>query len=164
MVELFREYLPLLVAALAIGLVTGWLIWRPRQRVRLGAATPLRPHMAQHGDGGEGNGIADELAAATSDIAGELLGVPVHSSLPGAGQPDDLQRLKGIGPRLCAILNQRGITRFDQLAALSDAELEQLDQGLGNFRGRLARDQIAVQADFLARGDTEGFERRFGKL
>lgn len=167
MIELFNEYLPLLVVALVIGLMVGWLVWRPRQRVKLGQATPLRPHMAAAADGGEGNGLADEIAAATSDVAGELIGVPVHSRLPGAqasGPPDDLQRLKGIGPRLAALLNQRGIIRFDQLARLTDEEVEQLDQSLGNFRGRLARDQIVAQADYLARGDSEGFERRFGKL
>lgn len=168
MVELVRAYLPLLIVALVIGLVTGWLLWRPRQRVRLGGATPLRPHMAAlPAQVGEGNGIADELAAATGDVAGELLGVPVHANLPGAeaaGPPDDLQRLKGIGPRLAALLNQRGITRFDQLARLSDAEIALLDQQLGNFRGRLSRDQIVAQAEYLARGDYNGFEQRFGKL
>jgi predicted flap endonuclease-1-like 5' DNA nuclease len=35
---------------------------------------------------------------------------------------------------------------------------------MGPFAGRLARDRIAEQADYLARGDIDGFEDKFGKL
>ncbi len=62
------------------------------------------------------------------------------------------------------MLNELGISRFDQLARLSDADLERLDAQLGAFRGRLRRDQVPQQADYLARGDQDGFEQRFGKL
>jgi predicted flap endonuclease-1-like 5' DNA nuclease len=62
------------------------------------------------------------------------------------------------------MLNQFGIIRFDQLAVLSEGDIEQLDKHLGPFRGRLERDQIPLQADYLARGDADGFEQRFGKL
>jgi predicted flap endonuclease-1-like 5' DNA nuclease len=62
------------------------------------------------------------------------------------------------------LLNERGIIRFEQLASLSGADLDRVDQDLGPFRGRLQRDQIPAQADYLARGDEDGFEQRFGKL
>jgi predicted flap endonuclease-1-like 5' DNA nuclease len=62
------------------------------------------------------------------------------------------------------MLNGMGIIRFDQLARLSDAEVERIDVTLGAFRGRLTRDKVVVQADYLARGDIDGFEQRFGKL
>ncbi len=35
---------------------------------------------------------------------------------------------------------------------------------MGPFKGRLARDRVAEQAGYLARGDTDGFEEKFGKL
>jgi predicted flap endonuclease-1-like 5' DNA nuclease len=35
---------------------------------------------------------------------------------------------------------------------------------MGPFQGRLARDRVIEQADYLARGDVEGFEEKFGKL
>ena len=57
-----------------------------------------------------------------------------------------------------------GITRFEQLAKLSEGDLDRLDQHLGAFKGRLERDQVPLQADYLARGDEDGFEQRFGKL
>ena len=114
---------------------------------------------------GEGRGIAGEIAAATSDVTGEILEAPVHSHLPGAsGAPDDLRSLKGVGPKLAEMLNAHGIARFDQLAHMTPAEVELLDSQLGPFRGRLQRDRVVEQADYLSRGDKEGFEARFGRL
>jgi predicted flap endonuclease-1-like 5' DNA nuclease len=72
--------------------------------------------------------------------------------------------LKGVGPKLAQKLNENGITRFDQLAALSRNEVAMLDEKLGAFRGRLQRDRVAEQASYLARGDRDGFEARFGSL
>jgi predicted flap endonuclease-1-like 5' DNA nuclease len=91
-----------------------------------------------------------------------LLGA--EAPVPGAGGTDDLEQLKGVGPKLAAMLEAHGLTRFDQIAGLTASELERLDQDLGPFRGRLQRDRITEQAAYLARGDTDGFEQRFGKL
>ena len=94
-----------------------------------------------------------------------IISTPVHDALPGeGGVPDDLLRLKGIGPKLAALLNQHGITRFEHLASLTPDQVETLDQNFGAFRGRLARDHVIDQAGYLARGDTDGFEQRFGTL
>ena len=113
----------------------------------------------------EGRGVADEGAAAAKDVAGEILGVEAHPIVSEAsGPPDNLQQLKGVGPKLAAQLNAAGITRFDQLARLSANELALLDDRMGAFKGRLARDRVGDQAAYLARGDTDGFEAQFGKL
>ncbi|MGI8704980.1 MAG: hypothetical protein ACR2JJ_04175 [Sphingomicrobium sp.] len=164
--ELVREYWPLILIAIAIALVAAFLLLRPRQRVELSnETTPVRPHMVQPASSGERKGLAAEAAAAASDVTGQIIDAPVHANLPGAsGPPDDLKRLKGVGPKFAAILNQLGILRFDQLARLSEGDIDQLDKHLGPFRGRLERDQIPLQADYLARGDEDGFEQRFGKL
>jgi len=164
MAEVWNTYWPIVLIALAIGLITGYLLMRPRQRVKLTDSAPVRPHMPSRRSG-EGKGLSDEIAAATSDVAGQMLGSKVHSHLPGAsGPPDNLERLKGVGPKLATMLNAVGIIRFDQLARLSEAEVERIDASLGAFRGRLTRDQVVEQADYLARGDVDGFEQRFGKL
>lgn len=122
-----------------------------------------RPYMKPPtGDGPQGNSVADEVATATTDVAGEVLGVAVKR---GRGEPaDDLQRLKGVGPKFVAQLNALGITRFDQLAGLNANEVAHLDERLGAFQGRLVRDRIVEQADYLGRGDTDGFEEKFGSL
>jgi predicted flap endonuclease-1-like 5' DNA nuclease len=165
MSELFREYLPAILIAVALGLVIAFLIFRPRQRVRLTDSAPLRPHMNARDSRREANGIASEAAAAACDVSGEIIGAPVHRNLSASGEPaDDFQRIKGVGPRLAEMLHARGFVRFAQLAHLTPEEIDMIDQQLGAFRGRLRRDRIAEQAVYLARGDVDGFEEHFGKL
>ncbi len=163
--EFFQLYWPAFLVALIIGVIVGYLVFRPKQSVRLSDSVPIRPHMTHATAGGEGKNIADEAAAAASDIAAQLLRTKVHEELPGAsGPPDDLLRLKGVGPKLAAMLNERGITRFEQIAKLSPGQVETIDASLGAFRGRLDRDRVLEQADYLARGDVDGYEAKFGKL
>jgi predicted flap endonuclease-1-like 5' DNA nuclease len=94
-----------------------------------------------------------------------VLGVDAHRELGGgAAGADELTQLKGVGPKFADRLIELGITRFEQLAAFSENELALIDDKLGPFRGRLARDRVAEQSSYLARGDIEGFEEKFGKL
>ncbi len=158
-------YWPVFLVGLVVGLVVIFLVFRPRQKVRLSDSGPVRPHMERPEASGEGRKIVDEAAAAASDVAGQMLNAKVHAELPGAsGPPDDLVMLKGVGPKFAAMLNERGISRFDQIVKLSPGQVEALDASLGAFRGRFERDRIQDQADYLARGDIDGYEARFGKL
>src|SRR5688500_16113610 len=146
------NWIPILIALL-IGLVVGW--WALR-RIRAGKADeteklvhapPPRPARAGRRDGPEGNKLQDEVAAATADVAGEILGVEAHPLVPDPhGPPDNLQLLKGVGPRLAALLAQYGITRFDQVAGLGKTEVALLDARLGAFAGRIERDRLVEQA------------------
>ena len=164
--EFIQIYWPVFAVAIVIGLIVGFLYFRPKQNVRLSDSVPIRPHMTYASvKSSEGKNITDEVAAAASDIAGHMLKTKVHEELPGAsGPPDDLLRLKGVGPKLATILNDRGITRFDQIAKLSEGQVEALDASLGAFRGRFERDRIVEQAGYLSRGDIDGYESKFGKL
>ncbi|HET7709516.1 MAG TPA: hypothetical protein VFK50_08305 [Sphingomicrobium sp.] len=165
--DFVEQNLALIAVAVVIALVVAILVFRPQQRVRLDdSSAPKRPHMAARPHrGGEGKGLASEAAAAATDVAGEILNASAHRHLPGAsGPPDDLAQLKGVGPKFAQLLNERGIIRFDQIARLTPDEIDRLDTMLGPFRGRLTRDRIVEQADYLARGDRDGFEQRFGKL
>jgi predicted flap endonuclease-1-like 5' DNA nuclease len=193
MSELLNAYWPMILVAVAIGLIVGLVIFRrPKQRVTLSQTeAPVRPHMAavtqerplpsstssaapaaakvpardDSDGGGEGEDVADEMAAATSDVIGEFVGAPVHSNLPGSqGVPDDLQRMKGVGPKLASLLQSRGLVRYEQIAALSPEEVTAIDADLGAFKGRLARDRVVEQAGYLAKGDQAGYEAAFGKL
>ncbi|RVT41916.1 hypothetical protein [Sphingobium algorifonticola] len=77
---------------------------------------------------------------------------------------DNLLQLKGVGPKLAALLTDLGVTRFAQIAAWTDADLAAIDAKLGNFKGRPVRDQWIDQAKYLAAGDVAGFEAKYGKL
>lgn len=91
--------------------------------------------------------------------------LPTPSSPPAAvGEADDLRRIKGIGPKLVTTLHALGVTRYAQIAAWTDADLDALDPQLGAFAGRPRRDAWVEQARLLATGDTAGYEAQFGKL
>jgi predicted flap endonuclease-1-like 5' DNA nuclease len=72
--------------------------------------------------------------------------------------------MKGVGPKLASLLRSKGLTRYEQIAALTPAQVAALDADLGAFKGRLTRDRVIEQADYLARGDQAGYEAAFGKL
>ncbi len=153
------------VIVVAVALVLAFILLRPRQRVRLSESAPTRPHMAYSARPPEGRGLAGEAAAATSDVTGEIIGAQVHRRLDGVSDDhDDLCVIKGIGPKFADALHALGFYRFDQLAGLSQTEIERLDGQLGAFSGRITRDRIVEQAEYLARNDIDGFEQRFGKI
>ena len=123
-----------------------------------GGKAPARPAASS----AEQNGVISSAASAVEDVAGSFMGVDAHPDL--AGPPDDLTRIKGLGPKAAAQLKLLGITRFAQLGALGPSECASIDEHMGVFRGRLDRDRWVEQARYLSRGDTATFEREFGKL
>lgn len=165
LMDFVRDNWVLIAAATAVVLILVFLLLRPRQRVQLTESAPVRPHMAYAKPEAEGRGLAGEAAAAASDVTGELIGAPVHRHLAAGGDhSDNLVQLKGVGPKFADALQALGFSRFDQLAGLSPAEVDRLDGQLGAFRGRITRDRIVEQAQFLARKDIDGYEKTFGKL
>jgi predicted flap endonuclease-1-like 5' DNA nuclease len=154
---------PIVIAVLVALVVAFWIF----RGARKGGAAEEVQAPAQRGsvDGPAGNSVPDEMAAATRDVAGQFLGLDAHPAIPGAdGPPDNLQTMKGVGPKLAAQLNSCGITRFEQLAGLGENEIAFLDARMGPFKGRIERDRMVEQAAYLARGDTDGFEAIFGRL
>lgn len=79
-----------------------------------------------------------------------------------AHQGDDLTRIKGLGPKLAVTLGELGVDSFAQIAGWSDADIDRIDSQLGRFAGRIRRDSWVEQAKYLAAGDVETFEQRFG--
>jgi predicted flap endonuclease-1-like 5' DNA nuclease len=90
---------------------------------------------------------------------------PVPTPAPAPlGDDRPLTTIKGLGPKVAGMLGELGITRIDQIAALSAADAEALDAQLGAFTGRMARDRWIDQATLLSAGDTAAYEAEFGKL
>jgi len=70
----------------------------------------------------------------------------------GAQEPaDDLKRVSGIGPAFERTLNEMGIYRFEQLAQLSEQDLERIAAKLETFPYRIIRDRWVEQARELTR-------------
>jgi predicted flap endonuclease-1-like 5' DNA nuclease len=92
---------------------------------------------------------------------------PAAAPTPPPAAPiggDDLTRIKGLGPRLAALLNALGVNSYAEIAAWSEDEIDRIDAQLGTFAGRIRRDNWLEQAKFLANDDMAGFEGKFGKL
>ena len=64
--------------------------------------------------------------------------------------PDDLKRIKGVGPKLEQLLHRLGFFHFDQVAAWTAEEIAWVDENLEGFKGRVSRDDWVVQAKALA--------------
>lgn len=77
---------------------------------------------------------------------------------------DNLQLLKGVGPKLVTLMGSLGITSFAQIASWTDDDILAIDPQLGAFQGRITRDNWVDQAGYLARGDKAGFEAKYGAL
>ena len=68
-----------------------------------------------------------------------------------AGDPDDLKKITGVGPSLERKLRELGVTKLDQIANLSDEDMEKIDAAL-NSKGRIQRDDWVGQARALVSG------------
>lgn len=80
--------------------------------------------------------------------------VPVAPEMVAA--PDDLKLIKGVGPKLEAWLHDHGITRFDQIAIWTEAEIDRHAEGLGRLGGRIRAEDWVGQARALMAGKTAG--------
>lgn len=79
------------------------------------------------------------------------------------GGADDLKMIKGVGPKLEALLNSLGVYHFDQIAGWRKKEVEWVDQNLEGFKGRVSRDEWVKQAKVLAKGGTTDFAKKVKK-
>lgn len=79
------------------------------------------------------------------------------------GTPDNLKEIKGVGPKLEALLHSMGFFHFDQIAGWGPEEVAWVDQNLKGFKGRVSRDNWVAQAKILAAGGETEFSKRVEK-
>ena len=166
MMELAQANWPLLVAALVIGLLVAWWIFVAMRRTKVDTDTS---DVLDEGKGpaNRNQALIDAPAAAEAPSAAPEPKVDAAEPAKVAavsGDADDLTRIKGVGPKLKTLLISLGVTKFDQIANWTDAEIDAIDAKLGRFEGRIRRDNWMEQAKFLAAGDTAGYEGKFGAL
>jgi predicted flap endonuclease-1-like 5' DNA nuclease len=112
-------------------------------------------------DQAEAPAASEESAATAVELAIDR--GPLIAPAP-EGPPDNLTRMKGVGPKVATLLAEIGVTHYAQIAAWGEDDITAVDARLGAFTGRITRDRWVEQAGYLARGDIAGFEREFGKL
>ena len=83
---------------------------------------------------------------------------------PVSSIPENLELIKGLGPKVNTLLKGLGVTSFAQVASWTAADVSEIDAQLGAFAGRITRDNWIDQAQLLAAGDVTGFEQKYGAL
>ena len=83
---------------------------------------------------------------------------------PVSSIPENLELIKGLGPKVNTLLKGLGVTSFAQVASWTAADVSEIDAQLGAFAGRITRDNWIDQAQLLAAGDVVGFEQKYGAL
>jgi predicted flap endonuclease-1-like 5' DNA nuclease len=106
---------------------------------------------------------AAQPAAAAAAVPAGAATKPSTLSAPRGGGADDLKKIKGVGPKLEAMLHGMGFYHFDQIAAWTAREVAWVDDNLEGFKGRVSRDKWVEQAKLLAAGGETEFSKRVGK-
>lgn len=75
-------------------------------------------------------------------------GRPAESPVegPDGDARDNLKEIKGVGPAIEKTLNEMGICRFDQIAEMSEYEINRIASKLRGFRSRIYREDWIGQA------------------
>lgn len=122
-------------------------------------------------------GGAEALQASIDSLADDILAqadvrpavaVPAYParSVPkkaSSGQPDDLQVVEGIGPKMADALRTAGIDTFEKLAQATEAEIKAAIEAAG-LRFAPSAPTWPKQAAFAARGDWDGLDKYQGEL
>lgn len=90
--------------------------------------------------------VAEAAKTATDESKPELL------TAARGGKGDDLELIRGVGPKLAKMLNEMGVWHYDQIARWTPAELAWVDARLTGFKGRALRDDWIAQSKKLATG------------
>jgi|GEM_PF-1568023 len=76
----------------------------------------------------------------------------IYTDGPTDGEPDDLKKIKGVGPKFEGDLNSKGIYYWRQIAAWKAADVEMVEKLIDSIPGRIERDEWVKQAASLAKG------------
>ncbi|MGB7373963.1 hypothetical protein [Pontixanthobacter sp.] len=164
MIQLVEANWPVFVIALIIGFLVAWWVFVAMRRT---SVTTDSSDILDEGKGAAPRNEALINAPPAAERAGPLKSedlADTASVTPPKTVMDDLSRIKGVGPKLVALLHENGVTRFTQIAEWSDTDIDAIDAKMGRFQGRIRRDNWTEQARFLAADDTTGYEGKFGKL
>ena len=112
-----------------------------------------------------GTGISDAELGAISDTFSGIFAAPeqpdenhpadvpasepdavVNDSKVAESDTDDLKLIKGVGPVIERTLNDLGIYRFNQIAEMSEFDIDRVAQQLKGFRSRIYREDWVGQA------------------
>jgi DNA-directed RNA polymerase subunit beta' len=96
----------------------------------------------------------DDCQAQVAELEAEIAALKVKMANMVERPPDDLTRIKGVGPKIAGLMKDAGITSFARLAEMTADELRDL---VGDAIERLAdEDEIIEQARQLVEKSKQG--------
>lgn len=117
---------------------------------RTGQASPAAQEKPAEAEAKPRKAKAPKASTEGRTAATEVEARPPANLLDGAkGEPDDLTRLSGVGPKLQQKLNDNGVFHFWQIAEWTEAEVAHMDEQL-SFKGRIQREDWIGQAKTFA--------------
>ena len=168
------EAVPYILIAVAI-LIAFWLILRAMRKTTVvdrdngdvldeGAAPAARNQALIDAPPAKApEPLAEPAPETAPEPAPTATPAPAPAPAPApSSEADDLRKIKGLGPKLVALLKEQGITSFAQIAEWSDEDVARIDATLGRFAGRIERDQWVAQAKLLVTGESSEFSQKFG--
>jgi predicted flap endonuclease-1-like 5' DNA nuclease len=99
------------------------------------------PETGQLADTSEGNGAGNAESAFPNLIDDDFA--------TGVREQDNLKEIKGVGPAIEKTLNGLGIYRFNQIAEMSEYDIDRVAHQLKGFRSRIYREDWIGQARTL---------------
>jgi large subunit ribosomal protein L21 len=131
------------VSAAAVAAITGKAVDAPVKK-----AKKNKPVKAEKPATEAKSGAAPKAEAKTEEANAEK---PKAAKKSAKGDGDDLSQIAGVGPVIVGKLHDAGVTTFAQIAAWTDADVEEIEEKL-SFKGRVGREDWIAQAKDLAKG------------
>jgi len=146
------------IVGLIVGLLIAWYYWRQRIEDCEAQTYSLRAALQEKDKSLEE--LKARMKAREQEAASLRMEVPSRAGAPSVPvtkpEPDNLQLIEGIGPKISKVLENVGITTFAQLAA---AGTEHLEHVLDEAGMTLANPSTwAEQAGLAAAGDWKALE------
>jgi predicted flap endonuclease-1-like 5' DNA nuclease len=118
--------------------------------------TPSAPAAAPTPRQGSRRDVSQLRSVRSEALTGEIFApIPPLS----AAALDDLKRIRGVGLLIEKKLISLGVTKYEQIANWSGADVDRISQML-DFKGRIERENWIEQARILASGGATDFSRR----
>ncbi|MBT5861953.1 MAG: hypothetical protein HOH37_03515 [Gammaproteobacteria bacterium] len=127
MLELNVLHITVIAVMAVIGTIVGWVLRDRRSRLEKFAVN-----------------IMDDVQAAVRDNGSAVEDGPIADS--ANDMRDKLQAIKGVGPAIEKTLNEMGIFRFQQIAEMSEYDIDRIARCLKGLRSRIYREDWLGQA------------------
>ena len=105
----------------------------------LGAAREAELERFRGADAAPEYSIGSRAAAVVVEAPQPLFDEPAAAVVEGPAG-DDLEQIRGVGPKLARRLREHGVTTFSQIAAWTDGEIDRFDAKLPEFKGRIRKE------------------------